>query len=77
MCFAGNARIFPLNGRSVFISVLKRLGVLVLQCDFEADGDLAFLAMIANTFWVISSASAEFRVRLPLARKEEDQAGRG
>lgn len=37
-------KVFPSMGREVFVSTLKKMGVVVLQTDFEADLEIAILA---------------------------------
>lgn len=37
-------KVFPCMGRDVFVSTLKRMGIVVLQTDFEADLEIAMLA---------------------------------
>ncbi|XP_063874153.1 protein asteroid-like isoform X2 [Scylla paramamosain] len=37
-------KVFPCMGRDVFVSTLKKMGIVVLQTDFEADLEIAMLA---------------------------------
>lgn len=37
-------KVFPCMGRDVFVSTVKKMGITVLQTDFEADLEIAMLA---------------------------------
>ena len=37
-------KVFPCMGRDVFVSTVKKMGIVVLQTDFEADLEIAMLA---------------------------------
>lgn len=37
-------KVFPCMGRQVFVTTLRRMGITVLQTDFEADEEIAMIA---------------------------------
>lgn len=57
-------KVFPCMGRDVFVSTLKKMGIVVLQTDFEADLEIAMLAKELE-LTVLSSDSDFFMFDVP------------
>lgn len=57
-------KVFPCMGRDVFVSTLKKMGVVVLQTDFEADMEIAMLAKELG-LTVLSNDSDFYMLNVP------------
>nr|XP_053630794.1 protein asteroid-like isoform X1 [Cherax quadricarinatus] len=57
-------KIFPCMGRQVFVTTLQKMGITVLQTDFEADEEIARLSKILG-YTVLSNDSDFFMYGVP------------
>nr|XP_045593749.1 protein asteroid-like isoform X1 [Procambarus clarkii] len=59
------SKIFPCMGRQVFVTTLQRMGITVVQTDFEADEEIAMLSKILG-YTVLSNDSDFYMYDVPL-----------
>ncbi|KAG7160574.1 protein asteroid-like [Homarus americanus] len=59
-----NSKLFPCMGRQVFVTTLHKMGIMVLQTDFEADEEIAMLSKKFG-FEVLSNDSDFYMCDVP------------